>query len=322
MNSPRFEIPADGWVQIAPYAEILAPLSRPGAEPVPVMQVMDRATAERIATRFRDEAAAQANFPGLLVDFDHFSHDEDKSTRAAGWIDQVEAREAGLFAHVRFSASGQAALEGGDYRLFSPVLAFEAREYRPGERVRPMALLRGALTNDPRFKGMIPLANRAATFPTQTTMDYKAKLLQLLGLPETSDDAAIEAALAPATENMAAGKKYPETANRLTALEAQLVESDLDKAGLQGEARAAAKVVLTKNRDEGLAFLAALAKPGSGYQVTHNRGAARLPSADKKTGDKSAERDAAVSAYRTANRCDFTTAWNAVRAAKPDLFAE
>lgn len=320
-----FALPSDGWVQLAPYGEVAAPMRLPSGGEVTITQVLNRAAAEVIAAKFR-ETSAQPNFPGMLVDFDHFSHDEDKGTRAAGWIEQVEARDDGLWGRVKFSASGKAALEGGDYRLFSPVLGFAPRDYAAGEKVAPVVLLRGALTNDPRFKGMVPVSNRDSLSAQEnqnnhsTTMDYKAKLLALLGLAATATDAEIESALTPATENMAAGKKLPEVQNRVTALEKQLVEHDLDKAGLQGEARTAAAVLLTKNRDEGLAFIAALGKQGSGYAPVHNRDGKRPPGQSAATADKAAQIEAKVQAYRTANRCTYEQAHAAVRKAEPALF--
>jgi phage I-like protein len=323
-SDAAFALPTDGWVQLAPYGELAAPMRLPGGGEVTITQVLDRESAEVIAEKFR-ASAAQPNFPGMLVDFDHFSHDDDKSTRAAGWIEEVEARDDGLWGRVKFSASGRAALEGGDYRLFSPVLGFAPRDYREGEKVAPVVLLRGALTNDPRFKGMLPIANRDQSLSAQenqnnTTMDYKAKLLALLGLAATATDAEIESALTPATDNMAAGKQLPEVKNRLVALEKQLVEHDLDKAGLQGEARTAATALLTKNRDEGLAFIAALGKQGSGYAPVHNRDGKRPPGGHAPAADKLSQAEAKVQAYRTANRCTYEQAHAAVRAAEPALF--
>jgi phage I-like protein len=322
-----FALPADGWVQLAPYGEVAAPMRLPGGEEVTITQVLNRETAEVIAAKFR-ATAAQPNFPGMLVDFDHFSHDEDKGTRAAGWIEEVEARDDGLWGRVKFSASGKTALEGGDYRLFSPVLGFAPRDYKEGERVAPVVLLRGALTNDPRFKGMLPVSNRDQSLSASenqtthnaTTMDYKAKLLAILGLAATATDAEIESALTPATENMAAGKQLPEVKNRVTALEKQLVEHDLDKAGLQGEARTAATTLLTKNRDEGLAFIAALGKQGSGYTPVHNREGKRAPAADQGKPSKADQAEGEIRSYRTANRCTYEHAEDAVRRAKPELF--
>lgn len=323
-----FQLPADGWYQVAPYGEIAAPMEGPGQkEPVMVLQVLNRDTAEEIVAKFREQAK-DANFPGLLIDYDHFSHDTEKPSTAAGWIVELEARDDGLWAKHRWSDEGEAALKGGRYRLFSPVFGFEPRTYARGERVRPAVLLRGALTNDPRFKGMVPLSHRqgdplASTQQSGVTMDYKAKLLALLGLPATASDADIEAALGTASATMNKGQEFDTVKNRLDTLLAAQIERDLDDHGIKGEAREKWKGALTKNRDEGLALLATLGKDGSGYSRTHNRGTATVPGNDKgATSTIDQQRDAAVQQYRTANRCSFDQAWNAVRATKPELFAE
>lgn len=323
----RFALPADGWFQIARTGNVEKELEMPGPAKatVRIRQVLDTPDMEAIVARFRQQAAAP-QFAGLLVDFDHFSCDDDKSTRAAAWIENVECRGSELWAQMRLSASGRAALEGGDYRHFSPVLGFPPRQYTEGETVHPAALLGGALTNQPTFRGMVPLSNRqdsATTTTTEvTTMDYKKTLLALLGLPDTATDAEIEAAVAPASENMQNGKKFPETKCRLEKLEAAQIDSDLDSHGLKGEAREKWKAALTKNRDEGLALLAALGSEGSGYARTHNRETAKTPgTADKAEPSLDERRNAAVAEYRTKNRCDFQQAWEAVRATQPALFA-
>ena len=40
---------------------------------------------ESIASRFNAEAA-EAGFAGMLIDHEHFKHDEDKETVAYGWL--------------------------------------------------------------------------------------------------------------------------------------------------------------------------------------------------------------------------------------------
>jgi phage I-like protein len=312
-----FAIPTDGWMQLVPLGRINAPLEleRSGKiEEVQIIQEVTASTVNRLADAFAAQAA-KPNFPGLLVDFDHFSNDTDKSSRAAAWIEEVAARADGLWGRVRFSASGKAAVEGGDYRLFSPVLGFTPRAYQAGEIVEPSVLLRGALTNDPRYKGMIPVSNRQTPFPsTPMKKELVIQLLAALGQTVAADAApeAFDAALTSAITTAEANKtEMASTASRLTTLEGQLVESDLDKSGLQGEARTAAKAVLTKNRAEGLALIAALAKPDSGYAVTHNRTRATPPNADK-SADVAAQA-AEVHAAKVSCRA------REIRAAKPGI---
>ena len=56
-----------------------------------VIQVIDQDACIAMATRFAADAKTP-NFPGLLIDFDHFSLDGEKRSEAAGWIIALEAR--------------------------------------------------------------------------------------------------------------------------------------------------------------------------------------------------------------------------------------
>jgi phage I-like protein len=332
--SDAFVVPADGWFQIATPGEMQKDLEQSGGKKLRVKQVVTAADLDTIVSRFA-EWARQDGFTGLLVDFDHFSADPDKSTRAAAWIENVERRaDGGLWARLRLTTSGRAALEGGDYRHFSPVLGFARADYREGQEVHPVALLGGAFTNQPTFRGMVPLSNRQGSplAQTQTStgviMDYKASLLALHGLPATASDAEIEGAQAAATAIIAKGREYDATKNRLDALLAAQIERDLDDHGLKGEPREKWKAALTKNRDDALALLAAMGQDGSGYARTHNRDTARAPAggSGKDKGNPTPtldqQRDAAVREYQTRNRCSFQDAWDAQRAAKPELFVD
>ena len=125
----NFELPADGWYHIAPLGEF--PHAAAG-----VVQVIDPDACRAIVNAFRDQAA-QPNFPGLLIDFDHFSLDRQKPSEAAGWICDVQFQEptpnlngpdeprrhegheedgknrpneAGLWAQIRWSDRGEEAV--------------------------------------------------------------------------------------------------------------------------------------------------------------------------------------------------------------------
>jgi phage I-like protein len=128
---------------------------------------------------------AADNFPGLLIDFDHFSLDAAKHSEAAGWITDlkfVSSGEAdsqlvtdnrqlttgspsGLLAQIRWSDTGEAAVKGGRYRFLSPVWAKSDCEDLGNDRLRPVRLLNAAVTNDPNLKGILPLSNRNSDAP-------------------------------------------------------------------------------------------------------------------------------------------------------------
>jgi hypothetical protein len=162
-----------------------------------VVQVIDHEACVAMAARFAADANTP-NFPGLLVDFDHFSLDGEKRSEAAGWITGLQARvesgkgqagsaegdphpnplpsqgegvnAAGLWAQIRWSDLGEEAVKGGRYRFLSPVwarsdcvdLGPSAGSGQAMPRVRPVRLLNAAVTNDPNLKGMRPLSNSGA----------------------------------------------------------------------------------------------------------------------------------------------------------------
>jgi len=153
MGDKDFMLAGDGWVQVTPCGEF--PHGGAG-----VTQVIDREACDRIAADFNSRKS-DANFPGVLVDFDHFSLDTEKSSEAAGWISDLEARDTGLWARVRWSDAGLSAVQGGRFRLMSPVFPppSACKDLRGG-KIRPRALVSVALTNEPNIKGGRPLANR------------------------------------------------------------------------------------------------------------------------------------------------------------------
>ena len=155
MNRDGFQVPVDGFYQIAPLGEFAH--AQAG-----LVQVVDRDACEAMVNRFQEESKAP-NFAGLLVDFDHFSLDGEKRSEAAGWITALENRDGGLFAKIRWSDVGEEAVKGGRYRFLSPVWARSDCTDLGNGRVRPMRLLNAAVTNDPNLKGMQPLSNSAPT---------------------------------------------------------------------------------------------------------------------------------------------------------------
>jgi len=150
----KFNFKEDAWIHVTPLGEYAH------AE-AGVVQVIDAEALKTITDDFTAKAAAE-NFPGLLVDFDHFSMDTDKPSEAAGWITALRADTEGLWAKVRWTSKGKESVEGGEYRLVSPVFPKPSDcEVLGDNRIRPRSLMSVALTNDPNIKGGRPLTNRA-----------------------------------------------------------------------------------------------------------------------------------------------------------------
>ena len=222
MNTPTtFQPAADGWFHIAPHGTF--------PHPTGALQVIDAEACEAMLGTFTEEAR-QPNFPGLLVDFDHSSHDPAQPTTAAGWISGLEHRGDGLYAQIRWSDLGHQALTGGRYRLASPVWnraecdqwTAPAGDGREVVHLRPRRLDRLALTNDPNLPGMAPLSNRRdegrdgsrlpsheiigreeTRVPTPNeNMNLRTEIIQQLHLPGTAGVEEMVAALRAQTTEL------------------------------------------------------------------------------------------------------------------------
>jgi hypothetical protein len=158
-----FTLPEDGWYQLAPEGEF--PHKATG-----LVQVLDPDACRAIAADFA-RASAMANFGGVLVDYDHFSLDRDKTSEAAGWILNVEHRPGmGLWGKIRWTDTGEAAIRGGRYRYISPVWRQDECDALEGGKVRPRRLTNAAVTNSPNLFGMIPLSNTVRVSPAAAAL--------------------------------------------------------------------------------------------------------------------------------------------------------
>jgi phage I-like protein len=153
-------------------------------------------------------AAAQADDP--VIDYEHqtlYAKDNGQPAPAAGWWsgDAIEYRDApaeqggGLWATaVRWTARAAAHLRAGEYRYFSPVIAWDK------DTGAVKAVVLGALTNRAAVDGLSDLSPLSALaagidlpdIPSdpEESMDL-TDLRQRLGLADDADDAAILAAV-------------------------------------------------------------------------------------------------------------------------------
>ncbi len=253
----NFELPEDGWYQIAPLGEF--PHTAAG-----IIQVIDAAACTAMVASFDFQKKSSEIFPGLLIDFDHFSLDAEKRSEAAGWITDLKFvapssgnSHSGLFALIRWSDIGEASVKGGRYRFLSPVWAKADCEDLGDGHFRPVRLLNAAVTNDPNLKGILPLSNRApfdftplgknASVAQEKNMKpIVDALLNKLNLPaDTAQDAVLAA-----IENMAAPDEVAALTNRAETAETEL--SGLKNAQLEADADAflEANSALIENRDQ------------------------------------------------------------------------
>lgn len=84
---------------------------------------------------------------GVPIDYDHatdFAAPKGRPAPAAGWIQELEARDGALWGRVDWTPHGAAAISSREYRYISPVFQYSS----DGEVTR---LLRAGLTNNPNL---------------------------------------------------------------------------------------------------------------------------------------------------------------------------
>lgn len=339
-----FQLPADSWYEIEVEGEHVNLESN-------VVQVIDSAAIESICNRF-EQASAAPEFAGVLIDYDHFSLDTDKSSKAAGWVEALRNRKRedgklALEAKIRWSRSGEEDVKGGDFRFFSTVYPAPNECEQLGERkianrktplriVRPLQLDRLALTNDPNNKGGKPISNRTPgaspgageNKPTDNMNPLVIQLLAALGVtlaPDAAPEAvntALNQALTKVTETKAIENRHATLKADYDALLAERIESDLKTHEGVITNRESVKAMLISNRSGTLAMLAGLKLATPAVEAAKpitNRAGARTPTAAE-VADVSAKQAQAVEAIRIKNRCSHKEAWAQAARENPELF--
>lgn len=170
-----FEHPEDGMYMIEPAGEHLEREGR-------VIQVIDSSAIASIVENF-NAAAQDPSFSGMLIDHEHFKHDLEKETIAYGWLMRLQGRADGIYGQIRWTSTGQAAVDGGDYRFFSTEYDPEDLEVLSDtepKRVRPLKLDGLTLTNAPNNKMGRPITNRGSG--ESTTAETPERKCRALGL--------------------------------------------------------------------------------------------------------------------------------------------
>jgi phage I-like protein len=345
-----FTVVGDGWFQVVPTGEWPVTVQVQGAA-VELNQVVDQAVAQEICNRFA-EAAQRKNFPGLLVDFDHFSMDEAKPSEAAGWIEELQNRADGVYARIRWSDVGAEAVKGGRYRLVSPVFPKPTKEEVKNRVVRPKRLLSVALTNEPNMRGMVPISNRESGDPKSeirnpngedefrqggdalaanrvTKGETMSKVATVLGLAaEASEDVIAGAVQALKNRADTAEGRVAVLDKENKDLVAGLVEQDLErlKNRFQAEKREQIKAALLANRAGTIVILEAMPEPKAEVAEVKapltNRATAKTPEGNTSNEAKPDQLERAVKECQLKNRCSFQVAWDLVRNEQPGLFVK
>lgn len=304
----------DGWYHVIPVGEFPGVLELGDGEREDIVQVLDDVALNRILAGFNRARQADAEFPGLLVDFEHFSHDHDQRSEAAAWAAELELRNddtlapnrRGIYARLEKTALGEPVI-GSAYKFFSPV--FHQLERLSGNRVRPVALEDIGLTNKPVFKTLAPAMNRDGKTAGETVMIEK--LRTLLGLAsDAGEDAVVgkvESIKNRAGEADALTQRAETAETRVKELEGAQLAAEADKFCDDHAAVIANRDGVRKqfiaNKDATIALFEGIKAPesaGKGPEKILNRKDGKTPSAAE-PGAQGDEK-AAAGARRIRNR--------------------
>ena len=153
--------------------------------------VFDAAAARMIMDAF-NASAKDPEWPGILVDEEHYSLDRSKSSAALAWAKDIRQEADGsIWTRWEFTPRGRELWQSRTLVNRSPAFACT----KDGKDYRPFALMSIGMTNAPHFKGLSTLAAaRAAEVNNNEGEIHMKKILAELGLAEdASEDAAVAA---------------------------------------------------------------------------------------------------------------------------------
>ncbi len=232
-----------GWFQLVPKGSF--PISRKEGDTVRTyLQVVDDQAVSKIVAAFANRRAANPAFR-MLVDFEHFSHDTSKSSAAACWVTDLEARADGVWAKGEWSDEGEAAIKNRRYRYLSPVWFPRQTQRIDATRFRPVEVNDAGLTNKPNLgEALQPFWNRAEDFHGREAINHnqnkenamKDRLIQLFKMDATATEdqvlAKVTAFMNRASEMDALQGKFDTLTGEHTALKNRhntLLTSAVDK---------------------------------------------------------------------------------------------
>lgn len=157
----------------------------------------------------------------LVLDENHstdLAAPQGRAAPARGWIVALQAREDGIWGQVEWTGEGRRLMEDKAYRGLSPAILHD-------RDLKVLGLARASLTNKPNLVGLVALHSET------DDMDWKARLLEVLGLGSDADDAAIEAAISAKMKST----DKPETALQAVLEHPSFVSLQTELATAQGQ---------------------------------------------------------------------------------------
>lgn len=199
---------APDWVMLVPVGKFYG---RDGRGPY-----LNYTPEEVVATSQRRAAGMD-----LGIDYDHqadFTKSNGGGAPASGWIKELEVREDGIYGRVEWTARATQAIEEGEYRYVSPVF----NHLKNGQIT---CILRAALSNTPN----LPLTALASQQDQEENSmeEFLALMAQLLGLPEGSDEKAVEAEIKKLQTNLSLHSQKVEAIAKATGKSADVQAEEI-----------------------------------------------------------------------------------------------
>jgi len=130
-------------------------------------------------------AASFQNSAKLPVDINHSTHKLGAlghEAPAVGWLTEMQSRDDGIWGRVEWSKRGAQMLVDREYRGISPVIRHTSAK-------DIVAITCASLTNNPNLRGMTALHQK------EDGMNFRDKLIEMLGLDATASDEDVMKAL-------------------------------------------------------------------------------------------------------------------------------
>lgn len=200
--------------------------------------VFDEAAAKEIIANFRAEAK-KPDWPGILVDREHFSADREKTSDAMAWAKDIrQEKDGSIWTRWEFTAVGRDLWQGKVLVNRSPLFACR----KEGKTYIPVALKSIGMTNTPHFTELSTLAAaRAAEVNNHEGEIHMQKILEALGLQEgASEDDALTAIQGLKDKASAAEAKATDAENKKTEAEKAKEEAVAECRAMKAEAFIAA----------------------------------------------------------------------------------
>ena len=234
--------------------------------------VIDEASAREVMDAFAKDAE-RADWPGVLVDREHFSTFADKPSDAMAWARGIrQAPDGSIWTRWDFTPEGERLWGGRVLVSRSPYFAGVASD--DGMEVRPVRLISIGMTNTPHFTELSTLAAARAADAKPEKEKHMDKIIEALGLqPDATEEdvlGAVNALKEKASAGAAAAEELKKERDDAVA-ECRAVRADAflkEHAAVIGDAAACREVYLKDPELAGKMVAACRAPaPAKGQQI-------------------------------------------------------